>query len=305
MKISPTMLSTFEQSQFAWLRQYIGVPTRSVNGETWILVKMRDKQNEAMAAGSAFDAYIKSHLSGTLVPVTKSKYWSVEPWNQEYGIRIGKYLFDEYIKLGGVTMLQEEFGTHIPMMEEKIAGEIVINDSGNHAVQIGGFPDLFWPNNIRDWKVSQINNPKPTIAAGYQTLTGPASVLPARADSIIIDGKPAARHPLAGANLNDLLPKESTQLTFYGWLAGMGHVCNNQGSWIPEPILGGIDRLVGMPLRLVRYRGIITVDFQIKVMERLLACSQFADEWADEGEAALLEKLIPMLPLLTEKHKWF
>jgi hypothetical protein len=82
MRVSPTMLSTWERSPIDWIRTYIGVPMDGPDGKR-VLDRRRDPQNEPMAAGSAFDAYIKYELhklQGTAepgIPITETQDWKV------------------------------------------------------------------------------------------------------------------------------------------------------------------------------------------------------------------------------------
>ncbi len=295
LRISPTMLGTWERGLNDWVRTYIGVPMEVMkeSGETVMeVVKLRDPQNEAMAAGSAFDAFVKGHLSvsdggdgdGVAladVAIRREKAMvtlmerQVDVGLRPFGYRVGKYLMDEYQRLGALGLLIKEMGAHNDLqlfMEERLDG--IITD-----IPITGRPDLYWYRDngilaIRDWKVSQLKKDKPAITKGYQALLGPTSVLPSRnvrlLESIPLAGVSGVAHKEAGINLEEILPREATQLCFYAWLAGSGK--RGADGFIPEPIDGGIDRLVGMPLRVVIYRGLIGVDFQLELIERIKAC---------------------------------
>ena len=259
-RISPTMLSTLESDEVAWIRTYI-------YGE-------REPQNEAMAAGSAFDAFIKWHLHGQSVATQEAisaliedkVLWGVSEENTDYGRRIGRYLFDEYVKLHGVEFLKEEIGQAQVFMEETVQGIMTYK---GHAVPIGGKPDLFWHKEqggglvpcIRDWKVSQIKKDKPTIVKGYHRLCLPAAGVSVPRVAEVTDIPNVYHHKEIVRDLPSILPRESTQLCMYAWLCGVP---------VGEPIDGGIDRLVGMPLRLVTYRGVIGVAFQQQLAERLI-----------------------------------
>ena len=273
-RISPTMLSTWERSRVDWMRTYIGVPMKGPDGEI-VLTTVREPQTEPMAAGSAFDAYVKEVLiqggdaeSISSLDITSSPYWKVEPWNVEYGVKIGKYLLKKYTELGGMIRFQRLINEGVELfMEEKVSGEITGEST---VVPIGGFPDLFWYEDgvltVHDWKVSQIKNDKPTIMKGYSELMVPPLVkVPRNATLKPGDGDGDGlvyTHPDAGIGLEEIDSKFADQLTIYAWLCG---------SEVGKPIVGAIDRLCGMPLRVCRYRGMIGEEYQMKLVARLEA----------------------------------
>jgi len=188
MRISPTMLSTYERSVTDWVKTYIGVPDGS--GQ---LVKMRDPQNEAMAAGSAFDAIVKWEIMKRVVPATApatpaghvwdndpdGRYWKIDAGLVEYAKKIGLYLFDQYLKLGAFDAL---FGE-----DTEYAGE---------TIEIGGLPDLFWFEDgcckMFDWKCSQIKKTDCTVFKGYWRMYLPHGIpIPRVARDKDIVGRPA------------------------------------------------------------------------------------------------------------------
>jgi len=80
----------------------------------------RSKQTPAMAVGSAFDAYVKSHLHQVVYGTNDPKYElqnlfeaQVEPHCRDECWTAGKYLFDCYKASGALTDLMLELSSAV------------------------------------------------------------------------------------------------------------------------------------------------------------------------------------------------
>jgi hypothetical protein len=222
----------------------------------------------------------------------------------------GRYLLDQYVNSGAYNRLLADIcinaagvGNEIHLtneifMEEASHGQVMIPVSGGHmAVPIGGIPDLFWYGvskgevgvlRMHDWKVSQIMNEKPTIMKGYDMMFAPTGLAVPRVAQVIDMGLLAGpggrpgwqvmRHKDAGLPLEEINEQYATQLCFYAWLAGSPSGSGGAGF---EPFIGSIDRLVGKPLRICQYRGIISAAFQEQVAERIRVMWESVQQYLD------------------------
>jgi len=231
--------------------------------------------------------------------------WKVALANHEYGVKIAKYLLRKYIDLGAFDSLLNLI-TGEPFMEEKIHGSV--SDKGRE-VEIGGLPDLFWFDGdvltVLDWKCSQIKNEKPTIGKGYWRMFAPSTLALPRVATKIEDhssdgGYYVCTHKEAGAGGGSdcsLEPRWMDQMGMYNWLCGNVDM---------KPFVGYIDRLVGLPLRVCRYRGVISREHQLELFERLWNMKQAIEPFLDPGfEEILLSRPQVAISMLTEKSSFF
>lgn len=214
--ISPTSYSLWKKNREDWYRQYaspISIP--------------RDPQADYMAAGSAFDAYVKSALHQTLYPDSNDQKFDfqtlfdkqVEPHNREWAMVHGKYLFEEYKRLGAfddllASMQHEHAKARFEVDLEGVVG----------SVNLLGKPDAWYHNPsgnaiILDWKVngycSKSNkSPEP----GYYHLRGDKQGKTQHKDCMPVS--------LNGTMINGMMSMDqvkedwASQLSIYAWLCG-------------------------------------------------------------------------------------
>lgn len=144
-----------------------------------------EPQNQAMAVGSAFDAYVKSFLyehlfgppsaPGNDETFDKERIFTeqVEPQNRDFARDVGDYLFGQYRKLGALDQLMLDLGRckGKPRFEMDIRGKASVGRNGVvKEVPFRVKPDLCYVNEqdatvVFDWKVngymSQGKSPTP------------------------------------------------------------------------------------------------------------------------------------------------
>lgn len=249
-------------------------------------------QTQPMAAGSAFDAFIKSYLHENIYGKNHpeaDKYSieamlesQVEIHNREWARKNGRIIFEKYSKSGALADLMLELNSAVeePRFEFTVSGIVGGSREGvsgaKHGVPLLGKPDLRFINSqgahvIFDFKVNGYCGKYNTSPqAGYVSLIE---------ETGIGNWKRCAGHKDAyvtrylgmeintGSYLNDYAEDWATQLATYSWLLG-----EEVGA---ESIIG-IDQLVtngskrdaeGIPLmRIARHRSRISQKFQIEAM---------------------------------------
>jgi len=119
-----------------------------------------------MSVGSAFDAYVKAHLSEKFFGEIREGFAleellvsQVAAEHQEWARVAGKWAFDSYMKSGALAdiMLQLDLAVEEPRFEVKVEGNIC-HETCVEGVRILGKPDLFFKAKeahvIFDWKVN-------------------------------------------------------------------------------------------------------------------------------------------------------
>ena len=210
--------------------------------------RIRIPQTQAMAVGSAFDAYIKNYLykeiMGTLLdPDLFVK--QVESQNRDFARKAGMDVFSQYIATGmAADLLAEMSRSPIePVFEGRV--ERVIE-----GIPIVGYPDLTYQNTdgipvIRDWKVNgYLSSASPV--KGYCLLRPSASYTGrmsqrGRASDLEVTGGIV----YSGGGVPD---KWHNQVCLYGWLLGVP---------VGALMLLGIEQIVCSPkgMRFARYTG--------------------------------------------------
>lgn len=249
----------------------------------------REPQTQPMSVGSAFDAYVKSHLHESVYGKGKDPKYEftalfeaqVEPHNRDWALDAGKYAFERYVEGGALSDLMQELATAIsePRFELSLTGVVEGYREGITAKKMGvplnGKPDLYFINAngvhvIHDWKVNGFCSKYPiSPTAGYikirdcwNTMVEPAS----RGGYMHKDAVPL---DVCGMWINGASGMEfyeekwATQLATYAWLLG-------------EPVgsdfIASIDQLVCKPnglypkIRCASHRARITANFQFIVM---------------------------------------
>lgn len=136
----------------------------------------RVPQERPASAGSAFDAHAKAALYSTLIGDGNPKYTlenlfkeQVEPHNREWALPEGKYIFDEYVRLGAYDSLLQQLKnvSEPPRFEFEVNAVI-------GGVPITGKPDCRFITSgtihvVHDWKLNGYCSKRPTSPTqGYQ-----------------------------------------------------------------------------------------------------------------------------------------
>lgn len=238
----------------------------------------REPQTQPMSVGSAFDAYIKSHLHyavyGNYGEGDKFRRESlfesqVEPQNRDWAKPAGQYLFEEYTRLGALSDLLLELRSAIgnPRFEIEIASTVDADLPCD--VKLLGKPDLYFMNkeatNVEfDFKVNGYcskASPKP----GYVQLRGGKSEGP---------HKNAVVTPYQGMKINSATTLErvneewAVQLSIYSWITGqkVGSqfiaaidqlACNSDKGFWPE-------------VRIAAHRLLVSREFQLELYQKIV-----------------------------------
>jgi hypothetical protein len=142
--ISPSQLKCFEENPENYYLRYLAADKPP-----------REPQNEWMARGSAFDAYVKDWMNQLLElhdPENVLDKLLASQVEVKSAIPVGAKLFENYRASGALASLFSEIGTGIPRMEARVDGVL-------DGVPIMGKPDLRWGVTIHDWKVT-VGSPK-------------------------------------------------------------------------------------------------------------------------------------------------
>ena len=242
----------------------------------------RFPQEKPAAAGSSFDAYIKSAISDALLG-SKPQFEfqtifeaQVEPQNRDFGIEAGKYIFECYKKCGAyealLTLLKESVVE--PRMEFSVDGII-------GGAPFTGKPDLRFVLDrgsridcVYDFKVKGFCSKYPTSPSKGYAICRDA-----------FDGKPSKNngkeHPgyldyeHHGLTINTVYMEAcndeyADQLSLYGWLLG-----EKPGD---ENVVLGIEELVAKPskdpaerptLRVASHRARVSSEYQLRLEARI------------------------------------
>lgn len=237
----------------------------------------RIPQSEAMAVGSAFDAYIKAYIHAKLYGKghpDSSKFdfdtlfsRQVEEHNRDFALNAGAHCFRVYKSTGALADLlklldvspvppQMEFTAVGREEEHGISNTVVADDASIHehsGLVLLGKPDLIYATLnerkvVHDWKVN-----------GYMSSASPAP------GYVHMYGKgPHKDHePWFEANLEINLnpsiqlskPDWGRQIATYGWICGAA---------VGEEIIASVDQLAcgGGAVRVAQHRCGITKEFQ-------------------------------------------
>lgn len=235
-------------------------------------------QTLPMAAGSAFDAYVKSYLSERLFG-KKPEFelqtifeTQVEPQNRDKAFIMGKYLFECYKTSGALVdlIVVLEKATHEPRFEFSVDGTICMN--GNHeGISFTGKPDMFVITDIaiiHDWKVNGMYaNTAKSPEAGYIIARDgwvgkqSRSHMKAHKEAVVDYTKGIGIN--VAASMDKISSVWATQLCIYGWLLG----CETD-------FVASVDQLVGKPgngfpeVRVASFRNMIPLSYQQEVYEK-------------------------------------
>ena len=220
--LSPTALKLYKENRDEYYLRYLA-DTRSP----------RDAQTQPMAIGSAFDAYVKSHIHEVLFGKERTKGSAYElhtilekqvekqhlMWAREHGA----YVFAQYKASGALADLFLELDGAIgtPRFEFDIQGEVRGIDKTIGGVVFMGKPDCYFTNSlgcgvILDWKVNGYCSAWPTSPKPGYICIKPGYSMHPNCD----------RGPFKGMMINvgttlDRVDAEwAAQLSIYSWLCG-------------------------------------------------------------------------------------
>lgn len=251
--LSPTSIGVFLEDREAFARKYLITPRPP-----------KEPQTQAMAIGSAFDAYVKSFLHEKFfgkganpqyeLPAIFEK--QVEPHNRDWAWGQGKYVFDEYCKSGALADLMLDLNQCVgkPRFEFEIKDTITTQVG---EVPLLGKPDIFFINKmggrcIYDWKVNGYMSPRNTSPMKGYLVLRPSRAMHKDCFPVLFNGIKIN----AGHKLDDCNKEWARQITIYSWLLG-----EPVGS---EEMVAGIDQIVGpaTSMRFATHRMRISADFQ-------------------------------------------
>ncbi len=246
-------------------------------------------QTKPMAAGSAFDAKIKSYLHEKLFGKNHPKAAEfefdtiftaqVEAHNRDWALPVGKHIFERYCLCGAMADLMQELqkASGPPRFEFSIEGFV----TGKAAsVPVLGKPDLFMVNAegarvVLDFKVNgYCSNSSTSPKPGYVKCRDgwlPSEKKPTRGS-----GMPHSNcipTPYLGISINKQFQMEqvdtdwANQLSIYSWL--LGEEVGSQG------LIIGIDQVCGQPgdsqpwLRFASHRCRIGSEYQFALFQHV------------------------------------
>lgn len=260
--ISPSSLSKFYADRESYYIDYISDAKPG-----------REPQNNHMAIGSAFDAFIKSYLHEKLIG-KDPKYeketlfnMQVEPQNRDIAWKDAQIIFDKYLHEGCVADLLIDLNRCIgqPKFESEIRGKV---QKDIHNVTFLGRPDIYFLSHeacrvIFDWKVNghYTRNPHSPMK-GYTKLYDNGQVK-THPDAFILKHK--------GININvthkleDLKVDWADQFAIYAWLCG-------------EPVgadfIVAVDQIVcdntktPRKIRFAAHRMLVSAEYQHKLYDK-------------------------------------
>lgn len=272
--MSPTSLRMFYEDIDTYYKNYLS-PNRPP----------RFPQNKAMAAGSAFDAYVKADLYKKIVNKGNPEFdfttlfeAQVEVHNRDFGYQAGRHIFNFYQEIGSLNdlILELESSLTEPHFESTVRGMIGGHREGMkgtiQAVPFLGKPDVFFINKegahvILDWKVNgYVSKFAPSPKPGYVRLReyGCLARSHDKCNPINFHGV----YINSNCYLEEEAPNWADQTTIYSWLCG-----ENVGA----PFISAIDQIVcntkGMTLtypelRVAQHKCRISEDYQFALLDK-------------------------------------
>lgn len=272
--ISPSSLATWEYNREEYYLKYLAEDRPA-----------RPPQEIYMAAGSSFDAFVKSeiHLQvfgpgqnrGSQYEFQTIFESQVEPQCRDEALKMGEFLFKRYVHSGAMKSLMDDINAspYAPQMEFQIEKEV-------NGVPLLGKPDLRYitpmgVHVIADWKVN-----------GAYSTWGVSPVQGFKC-SRSYDRKTSSwkteshkkyfpkQHGDIEVNINclsDFSPDWATQLTMYAWCLGEEPGDENfvvrMEQFACRP--GGIRSDGELQTKIVTHMSNICGRFQMNVMQRLL-----------------------------------
>ena len=220
--LSPTQLKLYREARDEYYLRYLA-DTKPP----------RFAQTQPMSIGSAFDAYVKSHVHTQLFGVGRNKgseyefntifEKQVEPQHRIWGREHGAYVFKMYQSTGALADLFVQLKQAIgePRFEFELRGEVRGVDKTIDGVVFMGKPDIYFTNHenngiIFDWKVNGYCSNWPTSPKpGY------IRIMPGWSMHKDCDRKSHKGLIINSATTLDVVEAEwAAQLSIYSWLCG-------------------------------------------------------------------------------------
>jgi len=235
-------------------------------------------QTAPMAAGSAFDAYVKNYIVESLYgkgssyadkfDLEKVLRSQVEPQNLDWGREHGMWILSEYKRVGALANLMKELAEaeDDPRFELTVQGDITFHGQLG-AIPLLGKPDCCFKHRsgkhvVFDWKVNGYCAKKMASAKGgwLRTMdTLGKQIAPKK--NIIMQTYEGILYN-AGARLSK---DWELQVVIYGWLLGVP---------FGEPFFIGIEQLLGQgtmqPLKCASHRHIVLNDSQKEIADKVM-----------------------------------
>jgi hypothetical protein len=225
----------------------------------------RTPQNQAMAAGSAFDAYVKHNLAKSLFgsKIVANLEWpgifesQVESQNRTWGLVNGLDIYNQYVKSGAYGLLLKELEASLtpPRFEFSLEAEI-------QGVKLFGKPDLYYTHKggagvefdfkVNGWCSQWGMSPM----AGFMKLLPEGKVhkecLPTKYREVMVDGY---------SYLESRNKDWADQLSTYGWM---------HGNEVGDEFVVAVDQLCckSQVVRVAQHRSRVGKKHQFGLMER-------------------------------------
>lgn len=268
--LSPTGISRYRNDPESFYLRYLSTISP---GE--------EEQTQAMAIGSAFDAYAKSYIHEKLFGKGNDPKYEFNAlfeaqvsskW-RDWAILHGMYVFDKYQRSGALAdlVLELQQAVNVPKFEIEIMG--VIHGRREPATMVRGGviflgkPDVFFINKfgahvIIDWKVNgYLSNQPISPMPGYVMLRQDVRKTGHHKECVIMLHN--------GVRINRMMKLEekneqwAIQLSIYSWLAG----CE-----VGEQFIAGIDQICCSPngsefpdIRIAEHRVLVSEKFQHEI----------------------------------------
>lgn len=233
--------------------------------------KKREPQTSPMAVGSAFDAYVKSHLHETLIGKDpKFEFQTifeaqVEPHNRDEALQAGKIVYDAYCKNGGLADIMLDLRKAIgkPRFEASIEGFVDCVSVKVGAVPFLGKPDIYFFTEqgariIFDWKVTGYY-----AARNYSPKKGYVNRLPKKPG---VHGKNPHKEAFpidhngfqinCAHPLDTVEPSWASQLSIYAWL--LGQDVGSKFIVAIDEIVCGKDWMGERQIEIAQHRSLVT-----------------------------------------------
>jgi len=231
-----------------------------------------------MAAGSAFDAYVKNYIVENLYGknhpyaekfnLEKVLRSQVEPQNLDWATEHGLWILSEYKRIGALANLMKELAEaqDDPKFELEVQGDITFHGQLG-AIPLLGKPDCCFKHKsgryiIDDWKVNGYCTSKMASPKGgwIRMMDVLGKQIPPRKKVIMQTHEGILYN--AGARISSAW---ELQVTIYGWLLGVPY---------GEPFFVGIEQLLGQgvkkPLRCASHRNLVMRDSQKDIADKIM-----------------------------------
>lgn len=262
--LSPTSLRKFYDNRDEFYMEYL-----------CDIRKKRAPQTAPMSVGSAFDAYVKSHLHELLIGKDPKFSFDalfeaqVEPHNRTQAKADGKIVYDHYMRHGGLADLILDLQGCIgkPRFESSIHGPVECVNVQIGAVPFLGKPDIYFLTQmgariIFDWKTTGFY-----AKSNYSPTKGYICCLPKRnmhKDCQLLQHQ--------GFNYNAAMPLDTVdkdwadQLSIYAWL--LGQDVGSKYIVAIDEICCNKDWMENRDIRVAKHRALVSANYQYDLFKR-------------------------------------